>query len=108
MHRRFTTRGFSSLPTHAVANYPASVKIVEVGCRDGLQNEKQTVTTATKLQLIHLLADAGVSVIEATAFVAPKWVPQMADHTEIMKSIQKKPNVHYPVLVPNVKVRTVI
>ena len=82
---------------------PKKVRIVEVGPRDGLQNEAQPVTAATKIELIHRLQDAGVSIIEATAFVSPKWVPQMADNTEVMAGIRRKPGVTYPVLVPNLK-----
>ena len=82
---------------------PNKVRIVEVGPRDGLQNEAQPVTAATKIELIHRLQDAGVSIIEATAFVSPKWVPQMADNTEVMAGIRRKPGVTYPVLVPNLK-----
>jgi len=80
-----------------------TVKIVEVGPRDGLQNERQTVTTATKLQLIERLAQAGLRVIEATAFVSPKWVPQMSDHADLMQQLQRRPGVSYPVLTPNIK-----
>ncbi|MEF7613366.1 hydroxymethylglutaryl-CoA lyase [Aquincola sp. MAHUQ-54] len=80
-----------------------AVRIIEVGPRDGLQNEKQVVTTATKLGLIERLAAAGVRHIEATSFVSPKWVPQMADHAEIMAGLPKLPGVHYPVLAPNMK-----
>ena len=82
---------------------PNKVRIVEVGPRDGLQNEAQPVTAATKIELIHRLQDAGVSIIEATAFVSPKWVPQMADNAEVMAGIRRKPGVTYPVLVPNLK-----
>ena len=82
---------------------PKKVRIVEVGPRDGLQNEAQPVTAATKIELIHRLQDAGVSIIEATAFVSPKWVPQMADNAEVMAGIRRKPGVTYPVLVPNLK-----
>ena len=82
---------------------PSKVKIVEVGPRDGLQNEAQTVPTAIKIELIDRLADAGLPVIEATAFVSPKWVPQMGDNAEVMRGIQRKPGVAYPVLVPNRK-----
>jgi hydroxymethylglutaryl-CoA lyase len=84
-------------------NLPKKVKLVEVGPRDGLQNEAQPVPTAVKVELIDRLADAGVSVIEATAFVSPKWVPQMADNAEVMARIKRKPGVSYPVLVPNRK-----
>ena len=80
-----------------------TVKIVEVGPRDGLQNEPREVPTAVKLELIERLADAGLRSIEATAFVSPKWVPQMADHTEVLERIRRKPGVSYPVLTPNVK-----
>jgi hydroxymethylglutaryl-CoA lyase len=82
---------------------PAKVRIVEVGPRDGLQNEKAEVPTALKLALIERLADAGLSAIEATAFVSPKWIPQMADHTEVLERIRRKPGVSYPVLTPNLK-----
>jgi hydroxymethylglutaryl-CoA lyase len=81
----------------------ASVKIVEVGPRDGLQNEKQTVTTETKLELIERLALAGLREIEATAFVSPKWVPQMSDHVEVLQRLHRHPGVNYPVLAPNMK-----
>ena len=82
---------------------PAKVRIVEVGPRDGLQNEKIEVPTAIKLELIERLADAGLPAIEATAFVSPKWIPQMADHTEVLERIRRKPGVSYPVLTPNLK-----
>jgi hydroxymethylglutaryl-CoA lyase len=77
------------------------VRIVEVGPRDGLQNEPGEVPTATKVELIERLADAGLPAVEATAFVSPKWVPQMADHTEVLERIRRKPGVAYPVLTPN-------
>ncbi|MGE5467041.1 MAG: hydroxymethylglutaryl-CoA lyase [Ignavibacteria bacterium] len=83
--------------------HPRRVKIVEVGPRDGLQNEKQAVPTDVKLELIGRLADAGLRSIEATAFVSPKWVPQMADNAEVMKCIERREGVSYPVLVPNEK-----
>ena len=82
---------------------PGKVRIVEVGPRDGLQNEAKAVPTAVKLALIHRLADAGLPSVEATAFVSPKWVPQMADHAEVMKGLVRKPGVAYPVLMPNLK-----
>ncbi|HET6492523.1 MAG TPA: hydroxymethylglutaryl-CoA lyase [Burkholderiales bacterium] len=84
-------------------NAPRRVKLVEVGPRDGLQNEATPVAAAVKIELIHRLQDAGLSVIEATAFVSPKWVPQMADSAEVMAGIRRKPGVSYPVLVPNKK-----
>ncbi|HWU84328.1 MAG TPA: hydroxymethylglutaryl-CoA lyase [Rhodocyclaceae bacterium] len=85
--------------------YPSSVHLVEVGPRDGLQNEKQNISTATKLELIHRLEAAGLRSIESTAFVSPKWVPQMADHAEVMREVMRtrKTGVAYPVLVPNLK-----
>ena len=82
---------------------PKRVKLVEVGPRDGLQNEPTPVATAVKVELIHRLQDAGLKVIEATAFVSPKWVPQMADNAQVMAAIRRKPGVSYPVLVPNRK-----
>ncbi len=83
--------------------HPSKVKIVEVGPRDGLQNEKASVSTAVKIELIARLGQAGVKCIEATAFVSPKWVPQMADNAEVMAGIKRLPGVAYPVLVPNMK-----
>jgi hydroxymethylglutaryl-CoA lyase len=82
---------------------PGKVSIVDVGPRDGLQNEKGEVPTAIKLELIERLADAGIRSVEATAFVSPKWIPQMADHTEVLERIRRKPGVSYPVLTPNLK-----
>ena len=82
---------------------PKKVKLVEVGPRDGLQNEAKPVPTEVKIELIHRLQDAGLSVIQATAFVSPKWVPQMADNAQVMAGIKQKPGVSYPVLVPNRK-----
>jgi isopropylmalate/homocitrate/citramalate synthase len=82
---------------------PKNVKMVEVGPRDGLQNEKQVVPAATKAALIDRLAEAGLRVIEAGSFVSPKWVPQMADTAEVLARIARKPGVGYPVLVPNMK-----
>jgi isopropylmalate/homocitrate/citramalate synthase len=79
------------------------VKIVEVGPRDGLQNEKVTVPAEVKVDFITALADAGLRVIEAGAFVSPKWVPQMADTAEVYRDIPKDPGVEFPVLVPNMK-----
>ncbi|HZA02342.1 MAG TPA: hydroxymethylglutaryl-CoA lyase, partial [Hyphomicrobiaceae bacterium] len=68
--------------------FPKRVRIVEVGPRDGLQNEQRTVPTAVKLELIEKLARAGLQTIEATTFVSPKWVPQMADHGEIIRGLK--------------------
>jgi hydroxymethylglutaryl-CoA lyase len=80
-----------------------NVRIVEVGPRDGLQNEPKEVPTEVKVELIERLADAGLPAVEATAFVSPKWVPQMADHTEVLERVRRKPGVDYPVLAPNLK-----
>ena len=82
---------------------PEYVKIVEVGPRDGLQNEKAEVTTAHKIALIDHLSETGLASIEAGAFVSPKWVPQMADSADVMAGISRNPNVSYPVLTPNMK-----
>jgi hydroxymethylglutaryl-CoA lyase len=79
------------------------VRIVEVGARDGLQNEARPVPTPTKLELIERLAAAGLRDIEATAFVSPKWVPQMADHAEVMRGLKRRDGVSYPVLAPNLQ-----
>jgi isopropylmalate/homocitrate/citramalate synthase len=80
-----------------------TVKIVEVGPRDGLQNEKATVPAEAKIAFITALSDAGLRTIEAGAFVSPKWVPQMADTADVYRNIPKDPGVEYPVLVPNMK-----
>jgi hydroxymethylglutaryl-CoA lyase len=80
-----------------------SVNIVEVGPRDGLQNEKVTIPTEAKVRYVTALSDAGLRVIEAGAFVSPKWVPQMADTAAVYREIPKDPGVEYPVLVPNMK-----
>ncbi|QOW25495.1 hydroxymethylglutaryl-CoA lyase [Lysobacter sp. H23M47] len=78
-----------------------AVRIVEVGARDGLQNEKTIVATADKIALIDRLSATGLQSIEATSFVSPKWVPQLADAAEVFAGITRKPGIHYPVLVPN-------
>jgi hydroxymethylglutaryl-CoA lyase len=83
--------------------YPAQVKIVDVSPRDGLQNEKDSVPTHVKVELIDRLSDAGLRSVEAGSFVSPKWVPQMADTAEVMARIRRKSGVSYPVLVPNLK-----
>ena len=82
---------------------PAKVKLVDVGPRDGLQNEKQPVTAAAKIELVHRLQEAGVMDIEVTSFVSPKWVPQMADNAQVMAGIQRKAGVRYSVLTPNLQ-----
>ena len=80
---------------------PASVRIVEVGPRDGLQNEKTIIPAETKVELIDRLSQTGLRMIEATSFVSPKWVPQLADAAEVFAAIRKRPGIRYPVLVPN-------
>jgi hydroxymethylglutaryl-CoA lyase len=82
---------------------PARVKIVDVGPRDGLQNEKQPVPAAVKIELVHRLQAAGLTEIEVTSFVSPKWVPQMADNAEVMAGIERKNGVRYSVLTPNMQ-----
>lgn len=84
-------------------NYPSSVSIIDVGARDGLQNEKQTVPSDVKIELINGLIDAGIRKLEATSFVSPKWVPQMADNSEVLNGIIKRDDVTYSVLTPNLK-----
>ncbi len=84
-------------------SYPTQVRIVEVGPRDGLQNEKQPIDAATKIQLIEALAKAGVSYIEAGSFVNPKWVPQMAGSDEVFQHTTRQANVTYAALTPNMK-----
>lgn len=80
-----------------------SVRIVEVGPRDGLQNEKTIIATADKVELIDRLSRTGLRSIEATSFVSPKWIPQLADAAEVFAAIDRKPGISYPVLVPNEK-----
>lgn len=86
-----------------MATVPKSVKIVEVGPRDGLQNEKQIIPAATKIEFINRLSQTGLQTIEVTSFVSPKWIPQLGDAEEVFKTIEKKAGVSYPVLVPNEK-----
>ena len=83
--------------------YPLYVKLIDVGPRDGLQNEKQPVPAAVKVELVHRLQAAGLTEIEVTSFVSPKWVPQMADNAEVMAGIQRQPGVRYSVLTPNLQ-----
>ncbi|PUE60736.1 hydroxymethylglutaryl-CoA lyase [Limnohabitans curvus] len=84
-------------------NLPRRVKLIDVGPRDGLQNEKQPVPAAVKVELVHRLQDAGLNEIEVTSFVSPKWVPQMADNAEVMAGIHRQPDVRYSVLTPNLQ-----
>ncbi|XP_013398890.1 hydroxymethylglutaryl-CoA lyase, mitochondrial [Lingula anatina] len=97
---RQLTRGYT---TGAWPGLPSFVKVVEVGPRDGLQNEKEIVSTETKIKFIDLLSASGLPVIEATSFVSAKWVPQMGDHHEVLNGIHKKSGVTYSVLTPNVR-----
>ena len=87
----------------AVQSLRNFVQIVEVGPRDGLQNEKTIVPTTVKLKLIEKLAECGLTKIEVTSFVSPKWVPQMSDQKEVMLGITKQPGISYSVLTPNLK-----
>ena len=84
-------------------SFPRKVKIIEVSPRDGLQNEARTIPTDIKIAFINQLSESGLPVIEATSFVSPKWIPQLADHEEVFMKIHKKENVSYPVLVPNLQ-----
>ncbi|HEX4705515.1 MAG TPA: hydroxymethylglutaryl-CoA lyase, partial [Pseudonocardiaceae bacterium] len=80
---------------------PASVTIWEVGARDGLQNESSVLPVDVKLEFLDRLADAGLSILEATSFVSPKWVPQLADAEDLLAGLRRRDGVRYPVLVPN-------
>lgn len=92
-----------SLPdVHPMAGLPSAVTVYEVAPRDGLQAERGILPVATKVELLDRLADAGLTVIEATSFVSPRWVPQLADAEELLARLQRRPGVRYPVLVPNV------
>ena len=82
---------------------PTRVSLIDVGPRDGLQNEKQPVPAAVKIELVHRLQDAGLQEIEVTSFVSPMWVPQMADNAQVMHGIRRNPRVAYSVLTPNMK-----
>ncbi|KCV69732.1 hydroxymethylglutaryl-CoA lyase [Fonticula alba] len=94
---------FASQSSRLMELMPARVKIVEVGPRDGLQNEKRIIDTADKIELIEKLAYTGLPVVEATSFVSPKWVPQMADATQVLEGIQLRAGTSYPVLTPNLR-----
>jgi hydroxymethylglutaryl-CoA lyase len=82
---------------------PSAVRIVEVSPRDGLQNEPRFVPASKKVQLVHDLVDAGLRTVEVTGFVSPKWVPQLSDAADVLRSVHKRPDVSYPVLVPNMQ-----
>lgn len=94
---------FQTYPFLKTAKFPSKVKIVEVGPRDGLQNEKTFLPTDFKINLINSLSKTGLKTIEATSFVSPKWIPQMADAQDVYSSIKKHDGISYPVLVPNLK-----
>ncbi|XP_065208056.1 hydroxymethylglutaryl-CoA lyase, mitochondrial isoform X3 [Planococcus citri] len=105
MKDRFTINGNLILDTQDITSlrYPDKVRIVEVGPRDGLQNEPSIVPTQVKIDFINMLSKTGLQTIEVTSFVSPKWVPQMADHNEVLSGIDDYQNLSYPVLVPNLK-----
>lgn len=84
-------------------NFSNYVKIVEVGPRDGLQNEKKILPSTVKIDFINKLSETGLTSIETTSFVSSKWIPQMSDNSEVFKNINKKSNINYPVLVPNLR-----
>jgi hydroxymethylglutaryl-CoA lyase len=86
-----------------LTSLPHRVRLIDVGPRDGLQNEKQPVPAAVKVELVHRLQAAGLKEIEVTSFVSPKWVPQMADNAEVMAGIRRDPAVRYSVLTPNLQ-----
>src|SRR2546430_9161070 len=86
-----------------LSTLPSSVRIVEVGPRDGLQNEKALIPTAQKIQFIQMLADAGLPVVEATSFVSPRAIPQLSDASEVMANLSRRSSTSYPVLVPNLR-----
>jgi hydroxymethylglutaryl-CoA lyase len=88
---------------HMLSTLPHSVRIVEVGPRDGLQNEKVIIPTEQKIQFIQMLADAGLPVVEATSFVSPRAIPQLSDASEVMVKLFRRPSTSYPVLVPNLR-----
>ena len=89
--------------TSALLTLPRSIRVVEVGPRDGLQNEKALIPTAYKIQFIQMLADAGLSVVEATSFVSPRSIPQLSDASEVMRNLARRSSTSYPALVPNLK-----
>ncbi|XP_072979838.1 uncharacterized protein [Typha angustifolia] len=96
-------KDISGLADQFLRGLPRFVKIVEVGPRDGLQNEKNIVPTAVKIELIRKLVSSGLPVVEATSFVSPKWVPQLADAKDVMEAIRNIEGVKFPVLTPNLK-----
>lgn len=91
------------MQAHEWSTLPSHVTIVEVGPRDGLQNEPGIIPTQTKVDFINKLTNSGLTAIEATSFVSPKWVPQLADSADVMKQIKRRPGVRYSALTPNLK-----
>src|SRR5438128_4235410 len=89
--------------TRNLATLTSSVRVVEVGPRDGLQNEKVIISTEQKIQFISMLADAGLAVVEATSFVSPRAIPQLSDASAVMANLSRRSSTSYPVLVPNLK-----
>ncbi|KAL4587389.1 hypothetical protein LXL04_000258 [Taraxacum kok-saghyz] len=106
-NRYYSTQHTDNIPSISqhklLGNIPRYVKIVEVGPRDGLQNEKDIVPTSIKIKLIKMLVDSGLQVVEATSFVSPKWVPQLADAKDVIEGIKGVNGVRFPVLTPNLK-----
>lgn len=106
-NRHYNTQHTDNIATNSqhklLGNIPRYVKIVEVGPRDGLQNEKDIVPTSVKVQLIKMLVDSGLQVVEATSFVSPKWVPQLADAKDVIEGIKSVDGARFPVLTPNLK-----
>ncbi|XP_047323341.1 hydroxymethylglutaryl-CoA lyase, mitochondrial-like isoform X1 [Impatiens glandulifera] len=105
-NRTFSSERDNPCPVHRkhlLDTMTGYVKIVEVGPRDGLQNEKEIIPTAIKIQLIKMLVSSGLPVVEATSFVSPKWVPQLADAKDVLESIQGVDGCKFPVLTPNIK-----
>lgn len=94
---------FSRNISRVISRNVSSVRIVEVGPRDGLQNEPKIVPAAVKIELINRLSRTGLKTIEATSFVSAKWVPQMGDNAEVLRGIEKRSGITYPVLTPNLK-----
>ncbi|KAI8764514.1 hydroxymethylglutaryl-CoA lyase, mitochondrial [Biomphalaria glabrata] len=101
--KRLSARSGSTYAQVAFAGLPSFVKVVEVGPRDGLQNEQKIVPTEVKVEFINKLADAGLKTIEATSFVSPKWVPQRESHNEVMRKITRKPGIVFSALTPNLR-----
>ncbi|XP_067935899.1 hydroxymethylglutaryl-CoA lyase, mitochondrial-like [Watersipora subatra] len=100
LSQRYCTVPVLNQVTHSL---PKSVRIVEVGPRDGLQNEKVHVATDVKIEMVNLLSNSGIKDIEVTSFVSPKWIPQLSDSSEVCDRIQRKPGINYSALTPNIQ-----